>query len=196
MTVEVRVANAGQVEVLSDTLGDLTPVMDSLGALLTARSQASFRTQGKRGRPWPPRLTPNVPGIIRDLNSGGSPKARRFQPRPALVDTGTLRRSITWEVSGSGREVTVGTNVPYAKLHNEGGDSTSTLTSQGRQRLAAWLRRDPTNRVHGLGFLFSQPSVTVAVRKRAFLDLTSDDRKLIVDHIEAGISDTVRVRGR
>jgi len=45
---------------------------------------------------------------------------KRRKGRAIMVDTGTLRRSI--RVSYKGRDyVVIGSNMPYAKIHNEGG---------------------------------------------------------------------------
>jgi len=108
VTVEVRVS-PDQIDLLTDSLSAqaVEEVLDGIGALLTSRFQRSWRLQrSPSGDAWGPRLTPNVAGIVKDLNAGGFPKGRRFQPRPAVVDTGRLRGSLTWEVRGS--ELVVG----------------------------------------------------------------------------------------
>lgn len=48
-----------------------------------------------------------------------SPKAKRNRGRAILVDTGRLRRSIRI-IQASGGVVRIGSDVPYAKAHNEG----------------------------------------------------------------------------
>ena len=47
-------------------------------------------------------------------------KPPKGKPRKILVDTGTLRRSFT--KTDSEDSTTISTDVPYAKIHNEGGD--------------------------------------------------------------------------
>lgn len=194
MTVEVRVSDSVEIRVLGDVLDNLGDVLDGLGALLTQRSQATFREQGKGKRPWPPRIVPNFAGIISDLNAGGFPKGRRFEPRPALVDRGILRNSITWEVAADGKSVVVGTSVPYARIQNEGGESTITLTPAGREKLTALIRSDPEGAGFGLGFLFRKPELKTQVRERRFLDIDDDDRKLIVKTLEDGLGGAVKVK--
>ena len=169
-----------------ERMSDLTPILDGLGALLVMRVDQAFENSG-RDKPWPARLTPNVPAIIQDLNSGGTPKARRFERGQPLVDTGTLRRSFVWDVSSRGRQLVVGTSVPYAKLHNEGGTSTVELTKQGRRNLYLWLKADKSRKQYGLGFLFRQPKVTIKVRRREFLAIGPSERKLIKETIEEGL---------
>lgn len=71
----------------------------------------SFKKQGWLGNsftPWPARKVVTKWG-----------KTKRNKGRAILIDSGRLRRSI--RITGaSGGAVTIGTNVPYAKAHNEG----------------------------------------------------------------------------
>lgn len=197
-TVEVR--ESGDVRILADRLADPTELLQEIGALLLSRASRSFRDQARGGEAWGERMVPNVPGIVADLNGGGDPKARRFDPRPALVDRGTLRNSLTMLVAGD--TVVIGTNVPYAALHNEGGTSSVTLTRTGRARLTALLRRerrkvrggrgdDRSAQLLGLGWLYSRPTFAVNVRKRTFLTITAED----VAEIRALVAEAV-TRGR
>jgi phage gpG-like protein len=68
-------------------------------------------------------------GFIRQgyIDEGGlkrwkarSTKAKRNKGRKILVDTGALKRSIRI-TNKTANSVTVGTNLPYAQIHNEGG---------------------------------------------------------------------------
>lgn len=194
MTVEITVGDAGEIQVLVDQLSDTRELLDAIGVLLLARAQQAFRQQRRGRQVWPPRMVPNVPGIVRDLNAGGFPKSRRFEPRPAVVDTGLLRNSIVSEVAADGKSVTVGTTVHYAATQNEGGESDVTLTSTGRRQLTTWLRRDASARELGLGWLFNKPTFVVQVRERRFLDIDRDDRKLIVRETEQAIARQARGR--
>jgi phage gpG-like protein len=160
-------------------------ILDGLGAVLTSRFQKSFREQkSPDGTPWPERMTPNVAGIVKDLNNGGDPKSRRFQGTPAVRDTGILANSLTWEVEGS--KLVVGTSIDYASAHNTGAEThTLTLTPGGRRRLAIWLRtltRDERKDL-GLGWLFSQPSFEITPRKRTFVEIGADEKRLIREHV-------------
>lgn len=154
---------------------DATPALNALGAYFTAQSQAAFRNQRLGNKVWPPRMIPNVPGIVGDLNRGGQPKARRFQGRPALVDTGMLRRSITWRVQGSS-SVVVGTNLPYANVHQVGGVTRATVLEPiGKATLREVLSKRPD--LGDLGYLFSKPVVVRRVPARPFLGLQPGDRE-------------------
>lgn len=71
----------------------------------------NFKRQGFLGdtlQPWKPRKNPNKWGQTPKRNS-----------RALLVDTGKLRRSIRI-VRSNLEEVVIGSDVPYAKAHNEG----------------------------------------------------------------------------
>lgn len=181
MTARVRVSRLGEIRLIARELrGHEREVLDGLGALAAARAQRAFRLQ--RGRkPWAPRMTPNVPGIVRDLNLGREPSPRRWRGRPALVDTGRLRSSITWRVGA--REVVVGTNLPYAATQNEGGISTVQLDPFGVATLAQKIRRN--RRLKPLGWLFRRPRFAVRVRKRAFLFVDRELRRELQEFVEA-----------
>lgn len=71
----------------------------------------NFKNQrflGETLQPWRPRKNPNKWGQTPPRNN-----------RKILVDTGRLRRSIRI-VSSTHNMVTIGSDVPYAKAHNEG----------------------------------------------------------------------------
>ncbi len=95
-------------------LANPKPILKQIGAVMLSESQDAFRNQGFEGSKWPARQSPNVFGIIADFHMGRrKPPARRFQDRPALMDTGRLRGSISFRVVDA-RSVEVGTNLPYA----------------------------------------------------------------------------------
>lgn len=194
MTIEITVGDEGDIKILVDKLRKTRGVLEAVGALMQGRVLQAFRRQRRGKQVWAARMVPNVPGIVRDLNAGSFPKSRRFEPRPAVVDTGVLRNSIISRVAGNGRSVTVGTSVPYAATQNEGGESEVTLTAGGRRQLTLWLRRDESARELGLGWLFSKPTFTIRVRERRFLDIDPDDRKAIVKVIESEVAREFRGR--
>jgi phage gpG-like protein len=82
------------------------------GAMAVAHFKMNFRKQGwtDRGRttPWPPRKN----------------RGRGDSRRAILIKSGRLRRSIQITRSGPGY-VGIGTYVPYAQIHNDGGHTTS-----------------------------------------------------------------------
>lgn len=157
-------------------LGDLRPVLAAVGVQLLATAQRSFRDQRLGATNWPARMAPNIAGIVSDLNAGRNPPGRRFQDRPALVDTGRLRQSITFEVRGD--EVAVGTSLDYAKVHQEGGVQQIKLQREGREGLKRLLRRRKDLQ-KSLGWLFRKPSFEIRIRKRSFVGITPEDVKAI-----------------
>jgi phage gpG-like protein len=175
-----------------DTLRIITKLADNarealagIGAFLVSQSQRAFKLQRFGVEEWPARLVPNVPGIVRDLNSGSPPKARRFQDRPALVDTGNLRNSITFQVQPP-NAVIVGTSVEYASIHQTGGVTKPIeLNPRGRQLLTTLIRTDA--RLQPLGFLFNKPLVIRNVPSRQFVGLQPGDAQ----EIETIIAETI-----
>lgn len=160
-------------------------ILNAIGAHLTAGSQAAFREQRFGGVNWLPRGVPNVAGIIGDLNRGGQPKKRRFQSRPALVDTGNLRRSITWTVAGN--TVIVGTTVVYASVHQNGGVTEPVkLSDSSVPGLTALLQKEPGLQ-DSLGFLFDSPEVAIRVPARPFVGLQEGD----LEEIERIVAEAV-----
>lgn len=86
----------------------------------------NFKLQGFMGdgfAPWRPRKDPNKWGQSPPRNS-----------RAILMDTGRLRRSIRI-ISTNFTEVVVGSDVPYARVHNEGfkGEVTQNVKSFTRK---------------------------------------------------------------
>ena len=161
---------------------DPSEALKAIGALFTVKAQRSFREQKRGSISWAPRGVPNVAGIIGDFNKGQNPKARRFQARPAMIDTGRLRGSISWVVSGNG--VTIGTNVPYARKLQEGIASTVSLTFAGRQKLRQWYRGQSKRKRKEfgkeMGWLFRKTSITVTPSARPFLTIEDQDVKEVM----------------
>jgi len=81
---------------------DRRALMQRLGRAVHADVQLRFR-QGRApdGSPWLPLKKP-----------------RRRGPGQPLRDTGRLQRSITWQADAA--SATIGTNVVYARAHNDG----------------------------------------------------------------------------
>lgn len=151
--------------------------MRAAGAQLVGKAQRSFRQQARGSVQWPARNNPNVAGILADLNAGREPPSRRFTDRPALIDTGNLRRSIHFIVSGRDR-ITLIASASYASQHERGGTSQQNVTPQAVRNLVALLRRRKDLRQR-LGFLFqlyrtNQPLVT-NIPARPFLRPTRED---------------------
>ena len=64
-----------------------------------------------------------------------SPKAKRNKGRAILINTGRLRRSIRISKVTS-NSVTIGTDVPYARIHNEGFKGTVNVRAHNRGTFA------------------------------------------------------------
>lgn len=93
-------------------------------------SEQAFEQQGlhKKGA-WRKPSPVNFTGIFADANENREIPERRIDPaRPALVNTGLARRSITFEVESSD-SVRIGTSLEYMRLHQEGGHDTILKTN-------------------------------------------------------------------
>jgi phage gpG-like protein len=112
-----------------------------IGSLVTSRIQNRFTTQvDVDGKEFPERMVPNIPGILEDLERGSGIKDRRFQPRPVLLDTGNLRWSISWKLSGSD-SVEIGTAVDHAKYHQFGLERIIKITDVMKEGIRGMLMK-------------------------------------------------------
>ena len=129
---------------LGKNLADPSKAAYMLGLELASRAKRAFIDQSRGPYKWAPRATPNVPGILADLSRGSNPPNRRFEPRPAGIDTGRLLADI-----GSARAVRpngvgavdVGSRLPYAPLIQFGGDVDIPIDSSLKEKIAAYLKR-------------------------------------------------------
>lgn len=115
--------------------------LKQVGALMVAETQQAFRDQKFGDRAWPARKVPNVAAIIKDFHEGKkAPPKRRFDPRPALIDTGGMRAKAAFRLI-SVNVVEAGINDPKASKHHAGGESeTLPITETVRTGLASWLK--------------------------------------------------------
>lgn len=184
-------ATLAQVEAL---LRDPSPVLFALGEAAVSFSVRAFTDQAFAGDPWPeryPNQDPgemvNVAGVVSDLAAGrASIPARRFEDRPALVDTGALRDSITWRLAGADA-VEVGSNLPYADMHQRGGISRQPVSSGMRRVLARFLKREKRRRPwlgKRLGFLFQKDMLETRVNARPFVGVTDELLETLAEIVE------------
>lgn len=122
------------------------PFLNQVGLIVVADSQKHFRDQEFDGIPWPERYPNqegpklNIAGALTDAAAGRSnPLARRFRDRPAGIDTGNLRRSVTYRIEGT--DVIAGSTAANAQITQEGGRTAINVTSTIRNTINQWLKR-------------------------------------------------------
>lgn len=152
-----------------------------VGALMVGRVGQAFDQQGSQtrgGEAWPARGVPNLAGALSDLAQGATIKARRFDTRPALVDTGELRASVSWRATGDGIEF--GSQLDRASAMQRGEPSEIPVTPTIKQNLADWLR---ANRKHPhagkMAALLARDVFTARPRARAFVEFLDSDRESV-----------------
>jgi len=138
-------------------LDDPKVALKQIGAMMVAESQLAFKAQKLGKEKWDARAPINVYGIISDFHGGKSkPPERRFERRPALRDTGRLAASIAFNVI-SKTTVEVGSNLPYAGVHQEGGPIESKpITKAVQEKLGDWLKGNGSAYKKALGFLLNR----------------------------------------
>lgn len=143
-----------------DRLTNPSKALDVVGRVLVKASRDAFTDQRYDGTVWRERRVPNVFGIIADLSEGKTPPARRFDPGPALRDTGRLSGpgGITYRiVSADTVQVGRAPGLDYADVHHYGGPVQSeTITSEVQERLWKWLKRQAPGIRSALGWLLSR----------------------------------------
>lgn len=95
------------------------------------------------------------------------PGAARNNGRAILVDKGKLRNSIRIVRSGPGF-VVIGTSVPYAQVHNEGGTINIPVTDRMRRWGWAMFAKTKDSKFKGLA-LTKKSSLRVRMPKRQFM---------------------------
>ena len=169
---------------------DLSRVLKAVGELAVSEAQRSFDDQEFGGQPWQrryPNQSPfsiNVAGVLQDLSESGEVKARRFEGRPAGVDTGQLRTSIASRTVKKGT-IEVGSALPYASIVNFGGFSTQPVTKQARRNLARFLKKRGNRKYSKfVGFLFQRDELRTQVVPRKFIGVTSQLEKDIAELVK------------
>lgn len=122
---------------LRKRIEDPSRLMKRLGMLVVGESQKAFNDQALGEIKWehryPNQADPvmNIAGALMDLKRGPSIKSRRFDRRPALADTGMLRRSISNSSALTMRgnnQIQVGTTREGAFVHQWGGVTKAAVT--------------------------------------------------------------------
>lgn len=160
---------------------EIRPALEEMKAYLESQYIEAFEVQG-RATKWKPRSVPNTAGIIRDIESGGTIKPKRFDSFPALEDTGELKISAASDTEIRGKTILWGTNVPYAVDQHFGGEKTinstipDLLKSSSKDRIERELRK-----VERRGFkreaqgLRVRRSYTLNIPARPLVEFTPDD---------------------
>lgn len=173
-----------------DPSADMRPLLKKIGMLGVAQAQQAFRNQRLGSIIWPERYPGqsgpfiNKAGAVADLSSGGRIKDRRFERRPAGIDTGELSRSMTYKVTGDDT-VDIGSPLEYADRFHDGGESDQPITPAVRTALAKEMKRfrkqggDRYDAVRTLGFLFRRDVLTTNAVARPFTGMTSATQRKI-----------------
>lgn len=139
---------------LGKTLDNPQRILVGIRGILKAQSQDCFKRQAFGEIKWPARYPSqrspklNVAGAVQDLAKKPRIKAHRFQDRPALIDTGILRRDITSVIkpASTGDYVQLGVSKTYAKVHQQGGETRAPITQTIRDNLKIFLKSLRTKR--------------------------------------------------
>lgn len=165
-----------------------------IGVLITSRIQRRFTEQkSPEGGGWAERMTPNIPGILSDLERGAAVKQRRWQPKPVLLDNGGLRQSIAWRIEGTDTTV-IGTVLDYAKVHQFGLERiipiTPTMKAGIKEMLSKFHRKvkrakgkPVANDASRLAFLLHRDIFAFKVVARPFIGISDEDQADIYEII-------------
>lgn len=139
-------------------------LLQHIGSEAVNFAKSNFRAQGFQDTPGAP--TPWRPR---------SRRAPRNRGRAILTDTGALRRSIriTRIDSGSGR-IFIGSSLPYAQVHNEGGRIQGTFSVRAHQRRGRPVRSH-------------QRTVSFYMPRRRFIGPSTELNRRIKRHINLSI---------
>jgi phage gpG-like protein len=157
----------------------------AIGRVLVASCRRSFALQrSPAGTPWRPRAVPNVAGMLSDFERGASPVARRFQPAPALRDTGHMERSLSFRLEPGRVTPTVGAE--YAALHLNGGVSSIAIAPGTKRAALRWLdERDQDDEIDKrLRGALKRDTLKVNVPSRPFLGADAQAQAEIKDLVK------------
>lgn len=143
MADDVEVSKGRILAHLSDAVTRSDVALNRIGAMISTRGQIAFDEQKRGDVEWPARAVPNVAGIVTDLETGTEIPERRFEDRPAGVDTAGLKNSLSWELEERATAVEIGTNKQGASLIQYGGEVEVSVTMEVQQKLRAWGLRNP-----------------------------------------------------
>lgn len=157
----------------------LPEILDKVGRYMVGRLKSAFNEQRRGNRSWQARSVPNRAGIIRDLAAGRMIANRRYESRPAGIDTGSLKRSVTYQVERNA--VLFGSELPYAQRFHDGGSETLPITPAMKKRISAMLRNAGNDRRlrTALGPLLRRSEWDVKTPPRPLFTVTPAERREI-----------------
>jgi phage gpG-like protein len=150
---------------MSEGFKDLSIPLKRSGEYMVSSVNRNFDAQG-RPVPWKP-LSSMTIAMRRKGGGMGSPLI--------LQDTGTLRRSITYELMGID-SVRVGTNLPYASKLQFGGVN---VIPAHREKVKSFYRIQKGKRVQVKEFERNVPSRTFTIPARPFIIFNEEDKVVI-----------------
>ena len=135
---------------LQKVIENPAPVLKQIGVVLLGEAQKAFTDQQLGTIPWPqryPRQQPphiNIAGTLADFLAGRkNPPERRFQNRPAGIDTNQTKRSLTVAkaITVAGYVLKVTSATPGAGHLQHGGNTVQPVTKSAKKMLGDWLKR-------------------------------------------------------
>jgi len=129
-------------------------LIKQIGAMIARDARQAFTDQRFGDHVWPEKY-PNqtddpfisIAGVVQDFSEGNTkPRSETFERRPALQRTATLSRTISHQLVGEDG-VEIGTETPYASLHQSGGQSEQDVTDNIKHAIDAWLGKSKKKKV-------------------------------------------------
>ncbi len=176
-------AAGGWKQIAADISGEMGPLLDLIGNRLTNFFVQNIRTSSFAGNSWKQQY-PNLKssefihkaGALADLNKGGYPKARRFQRKKPLIDTGNaggLIGSFAYRHVGKDA-VEAGTTKEYAATQQFGLESEMPVTQTAKDKYKMWVKRTKAGKQHGkkLRSVMAQDTLQTQVVARPFVGVS------------------------
>lgn len=192
--ITLTISGVGQIRNLISKIEDPAPLMKKVGLVLLRESSRSFELQRFGDVPWlhryPNQADPFVSyaGAVADLEKGPNIKARRFERRPALVDTNTLRRSLSPAsgMLGAGKYwVEVGTNVgERADANQQGLTTVQAVTATVKKNLGLWLKK-----IHRKADRERRAGV---ITEKTHKQVTASDKLVFLFHVDELVTQHVK----
>lgn len=184
-------ARRGALTDLQARLSKSQAALQACGLFLVGQTQSTFDNQSRGTVSWLPRGVPNRIGILKDLQAGKTPPPRRWEPRKAGIDKGTLRASISFRIEGKGR-VIVGSQLDYASDVQRGSQVSIDLDKSLVTTLSKWIkslgRGDKGDKARAaFGPLLTSKRLDVKVPPRPFVFQTTEDTRGVREILKSAL---------